>query len=221
MSLQPRQPVISAAYRALQAKLHAEHANYGVASVSIAQIVAQVARANGVRRILDYGAGKGRLAEALPQHLKEPVVVTSYDPAIEAWSATPQPTEMVACIDVLEHIEPDCFDAVLDDLKRVTLRIALFTISMRAAKRILADGRNAHLIQQPPSWWLPRIMERFELVAFNRIDDGLWVVVEPSTGLSDRPWNAPLLGIRTRKGRSIAWMALNVLGHRTAHAVII
>jgi len=173
-------PTISAAYRAMQAKLHAENPNYGVASVHFAPLVAQVARANGVRQLLDYGAGKGRLAETLPQHLKEPVVVTPYDPAIEAWSATPQPADMVTCIDVLEHIEPDCLDAVLDDLKRVTRRIGLFTVHTGPAVKVLADGRNAHLIQQPPSWWLPRLMERFELIAFNKMEQGFWVVVEPS-----------------------------------------
>lgn len=170
---------ISPGYRALQAKLHAENPNYGVASLSFAPLVAQVVRANGVRQLLDYGAGKGRLAEALPGHLKEPVSVTPYDPAIEAWSATPQPADMVTCIDVLEHIEPDCLDAVLDDLKRVTRRIGLFTVHTGAAVKMLADGRNAHLIQQPPAWWLPRLMARFELIAFNRMENGFWVIVEP------------------------------------------
>jgi 2-polyprenyl-3-methyl-5-hydroxy-6-metoxy-1,4-benzoquinol methylase len=171
---------ISADYRALQAKLHADNPDYGMASVHFAPLVAQVVRANKVRQVLDYGAGKGRLAESLPGHLKEPVTVTPYDPAIEAWSATPQPADMVACIDVLEHIEPDHLDAVLDDLKRVTQRIGIFTISTGPAVRVLPDGRNAHLIQQPASWWLPRLMARFELIAFNRMEQGFWVIVEPS-----------------------------------------
>lgn len=178
-SPQANPPVISAAYRAMQAKLHAENPNYGVASVGFAPLVAQVVRGNNIRQILDYGAGKGRLAEALPGHLKEPVNVTPYDPAIEAWSTTPQPAEMVTCIDVLEHIEPECLDAVLDDLRRVTQRIGLFTVHTGPAVKVLADGRNAHLTQKPPSWWLPKMMARFDLVAFNRIEKGFWVIVEP------------------------------------------
>jgi hypothetical protein len=171
---------ISAGSRAAQARLHADHADYGMASVHFAPLVAQVVRANKVRQVLDYGAGKGRLAGALQGQLKEKVSVIPYDPAIEAWSATPQPAEMVACIDVLEHIEPDYLDAVLDDLKRVTQRIAVFTISTGPAKRILPDGRNAHLIQEPAAWWLPRLMARFELIAFNRMEYGFWVIVEPA-----------------------------------------
>jgi hypothetical protein len=42
----------------------------------------------------------------------------------------------------------------------------------------LLDGRNAHLIQKPSSWWLPKFMERFELVTFNRMNMGFWIVVE-------------------------------------------
>jgi len=178
-SPQENAPVISAAYRAMQAKLHAENPNYGIASIGFAPLVAQVIMANGIRHLLDYGAGKGRLATTLAQHLQQPVTVIPYDPAIEEWSATPQPAEMVACIDVLEHIEPDCLDAVLDDLRRVTRRVGLFTVDTGPAVKMLADGRNAHLIQQPAAWWLSRMLTRFELIAFNRVEKGFWVIVEP------------------------------------------
>jgi hypothetical protein len=36
------------------------------------------------------------------------------------------------------------------------------------------------LIQQPARWWLPKILERFELVSFARVPDGFWVGVERS-----------------------------------------
>ncbi len=44
--------------------------------------------------------------------------------------------------------------------------------------KVLPDGRNAHLIQQPAEWWMPKILKRFELVTFNRIPMGFWVGVE-------------------------------------------
>jgi len=69
-------------------------------------------------------------------------------------------------------------DAILDDLKRVTLGHGIFTVHTQAAMKVLPDGRNAHLIQQPPEWWLPKIIERFELVVFNRMSMGFWVLVE-------------------------------------------
>lgn len=172
-------PVISPEYRALQAKLHADDPEYGVASVAYAPLVAQVVDQFAVSDLLDYGAGKCRLAKALPQHAKRAVRYTPYEPAMPEWAATPAPTEMVTCIDVLEHIEPSCLDAVLDDLRRVVERIGFFTVHIGPAKRILADGRNAHLIQEPPAWWLPKIMARFELLKFGRAAGGFWVLVLP------------------------------------------
>jgi hypothetical protein len=79
---------------------------------------------------------------------------------------------------VLEHIEPDLLENVLDDPARVTVRFGVFTVHTGPAAKILADGRNAHLIQKPSAWWLPLFTRRFELVAFNRVDGGFWIVVE-------------------------------------------
>ena len=169
--------LISEEYRKLQQQLH-QNPNYGVASVHYAPLVAQVLDAVGASELLDYGAGKGRLGQTLRQHIKRPLTIHHYDPAIPDWSAAPQPCGFVACIDVLEHIEPDLIDNVLDDLKRVLAGVGVFTVHTEPAVKVLADGRNAHLIQQPPAWWLPKLMERFELASFNRMQMGFWVVVE-------------------------------------------
>jgi len=169
--------LITEEYRRMQQELH-KNPRYGVASVTYAPLVADVIKAQGARELLDYGAGKGRLGQTLAQQLNVPITVHHYDPAIPEWSAPAQPCELVACIDVLEHIEPDCLVNVLDDLKRVTARFGVFTVHTGVAAKTLADGRNAHLIQKPSSWWLPQFMERFELVAFNRVDGGFWALVE-------------------------------------------
>jgi hypothetical protein len=132
-----------------------------------------------VTEILDYGAGKGRLGQSLCEYVRSPFTVHHYDPAIPEWSAPPAPCKFVACIDVLEHIEPELLDNVLDDLKRVTLAAGIFTVHVEPAKKLLPDGRNAHLIQQPSEWWLARILSRFDLVTFNRIPQGFMVTVEP------------------------------------------
>jgi hypothetical protein len=46
----------------------------------------------------------------------------------------------------------------------------------------LSDGRNAHLIQQPPDWWLPKFMSRFELAMFQKMPQGFWVVMQAQGG---------------------------------------
>jgi 2-polyprenyl-3-methyl-5-hydroxy-6-metoxy-1,4-benzoquinol methylase len=177
--LTPARNVITPEYRRIQAELHAGNPNYGVASVQFAPLVAAVIEQTGVTQLLDYGAGKGRLGQTLATICKRHVTITPYDPAIEAWSAEPQPSEMVACIDVLEHIEPNCLESVLDELQRLTQLVGFFTIHTGPAVKVLPDGRNAHLIQQPPSWWLPKIMARFDLMKFTRLNNGFWVVVSP------------------------------------------
>lgn len=179
-TLTPPPPLISEEYRRMQQALH-ENPDYGVASMHYAPLVAELLELTGSSELLDYGAGKGRLGETLRQHVKRPLVIHHYDPAIPQWSAPPAPCGFVACIDVLEHIEPSLIDNVLDDLKRVTAGVGVFTVHTGPAVKYLADGRNAHLIQQPPRWWLPKFLERFELVTFNRLPDGFWVGVERKT----------------------------------------
>lgn len=173
--------LISEDYRKMQQELH-KNPGYGVASVHYAPLVAQVLEAVGAQELLDYGAGKGRLGVTLKEQIKRPLAIHHYDPAIPEWSAPPQPCGFVACIDVLEHIEPALLDNVLDDLKRVTLGVGVFTVHTGPAVKFLADGRNAHLIQQPPAWWLPKFLDRFELANFNRMPMGFWVAVERKQG---------------------------------------
>jgi hypothetical protein len=166
--------LISDDYRKQQTELH-KNPDYGVASVHFAPIVSKICNQYGVEELLDYGAGKGRLAQSL--EVDHGMSVQQYDPAIPDWADAPEPCEMVACIDVLEHIEPSLLENVLDDLKRCTLRIGVFTVSTVFAEKTLDDGRNAHLIVRPMEWWLPKIMERFELHVCQRTPDGFFVLV--------------------------------------------
>jgi len=153
-------------YRALNRQLHEERPDYGALGVKWAAQVQDIARAVDAKTILDYGCGKGSLGRAL-SHL----LVMNYDPAMPGLDATPDPADLVVCTDVLEHIEPDCLNAVLDDLKRCALKAIFMTVATRPAKKFLPDGRNAHLIQEPLRWWLPKIVERWDLRMLNAIAD--------------------------------------------------
>jgi hypothetical protein len=173
-------PLISEEYRGMQQKLH-ENPDYGMASAQHAPLIAHVIELAGAGEVLDYGAGKGRLGIALKQLVRRPLVVHHYEPAVPEWSAPPRPCGFVACVDVLEHIEPELLDNVLDDLQRVTADVGLFFVHTGPADKVLADGRNAHLIQQPSGWWLPKILARFELAKFDRIPHGFFVIAERKT----------------------------------------
>lgn len=160
---------ISEQYREQNRQMHERHPDYGngVATSYWYQLVESMIKNYNPASILDYGCGKGKLAATYP-HL----MIEGYDPARPGFDAPPDPAEMVVCMDVLEHIEPDCLDALLDDLKRVVLKWGFFTVAMGAAKRILPDGRNAHLIQAGPQFWLPKIMERFDLQVYRTREKG-------------------------------------------------
>lgn len=147
-------------YRAQQEQLH-ENPNYGVASLQYAPIVSEICNTLEVQHLLDYGAGKCRLFQNLKVQHK--MKLQAYDPGVPKLSAAPVPAEMVACIDVLEHIEPECLDDVLDDLARLTEAVCFLTIHTGPAVKVLSDGRNAHLTQQPMEWWLPKIWERWDI----------------------------------------------------------
>lgn len=167
--------LISESYKKQQESLH-ENPNYGVASVSYAPIVTNLINQLNVTEMLDYGAGKGRLARSIkPRHK---VTIDHYDPAIPDWSAKPDSRQFVTCIDVLEHIEPELLDNVLDDLKRVTEFYGFFTVHTGPAAKTLSDGRNAHLIQADYTWWLPKFWDRFHIHSFSHSPGGFYMVVK-------------------------------------------
>ena len=168
--------LISDEYRLLQSKLH-ENPAYGVASLVYAPLVAKHVRLTNARTILDYGCGKGRLAIALQSHVPWSLKIFHYDPALPEYSGAPAPCDFVASIDVLEHIEPEYLETVLDDLQRVTRSWGFFTVHCGPALKFLADGRNAHLTQQPPGWWLPKLAKRFTVEYSEPAYGGFWVFV--------------------------------------------
>lgn len=143
--------LISNEYRELQRKAHAAN-TYGVSGRRQAVQVLKFAEQVKTPRILDYGCGRGTLKDAL-QKLGCKLDVMEYDPCVKGKEKLPKPSELVVCTDVLEHIEPDKLDAVIKHLYDLCKGHAYFVIATRPANLHLDDGRNAHLIQQPPYWW--------------------------------------------------------------------
>jgi len=139
--------LITDSYRELNALLHRTNPHYGTSGKRYAEVVRQISDAVGSRDILDYGCGKRTLEGALG------FPITNYDPCVTGLDSTPEPHDIVACTDVLEHIEPDCLEDVLKDIRRCTKRVAMLLVATRPAVKYLADGRNAHLIQETFEWW--------------------------------------------------------------------
>jgi hypothetical protein len=171
---------ITEEYRKLQQKLH-ENPNYGVASIAFAPIVAKIIETYRIKTLSDYGAGKKNLLKAL---LEKNIILEKYfpfDPAFPEYGL-PTSSDLICCIDVLEHIEPIYIDNVLSELSHIVSKIGFFSIHMGPAGKFLQDGRNAHLIQEPTSWWLNKIVKYFEIIQLSRhqiMGEGFWLIVEP------------------------------------------
>ena len=167
-------PLISDSYRSQQERLHA-NGNYGLMGTQYAPLIAQILHRTGAQHLLDYGCGQCSLAKALKVPHK--ITYQAYDPCVPRFSAPPVPAELVCCIDVLEHIEPDKLDAVLDDLARLTEAVAFLSVDTGPAVKFLDDGRNAHLIQEPMSWWLPKIWQRWDLQTVQQSSEHSFYVI--------------------------------------------
>lgn len=167
--------LISPEYRAQQEHLHAT-TNYGVASIKYAHLVTAILDKLEITHLLDYGSGAKM---NLVKHIKPKVKLTyqAYDPGVAELAGDPVPAQMVACIDVLEHIEPEFLDNVLDHILALTEAVAFLTIHTGPAGKVLPDGRNAHLIQEPLDWWLPKLTQRFELQTVQAIHAHAFYVI--------------------------------------------
>lgn len=153
-------------YAMLQHELHDE-GNYGNTGVNFIPVifhgVSQLAKRHGAVTILDYGSASGKTMNAVRENMWLPPTVTDfrYDPFVPEFSAEPSPADFVICTDVLEHVEPNCTKAVLDHIQSLTKRMVFFSISMVPARKVLSDGRNAHINLRDTEFWLKEIKKRF------------------------------------------------------------
>lgn len=153
--------LISEDYKQQNSQLHASRSDYGTGGRAVANHAEMLARLFHCADALDYGCGKGTLAVGL-RYLGSNLIVTEYDPAVEGKDAPPKPAELVVCSDVLEHVEPECLDAVWYHIHSLTKKALFFTVHCGPAQKTLPDGRNAHLTQQPPEWWLTQAFRLFK-----------------------------------------------------------
>ena len=172
--------VISDKYLVQQTKLH-EDPDYGVASLSFSPIIAKICNDNRIKSISDYGAGKKRLLEGLKKEKIDPFEYYPYDPVFNEYGP-PKKADLVCCIDVLEHIEPEYVDNTIQKLSEITVKIGFFSIHLGPATKILNNGQNAHLIQKPTSWWLLKLCKYFDIMHLQKHNYhgvGFWIVVTP------------------------------------------
>jgi len=141
--------IISDKYLIIQKKLHT-NPNYGVMGAFYSKVVKQIFEQIKGLSISDYGAGKCSLKRGLNDLGLKSFEYFPFDPAFPEYGPA-RSADLVCCIDVLEHIEPEFVDNVILALSTITKKYGFFTIATGPVKKILTDGRNAHLIQKPTS----------------------------------------------------------------------
>ncbi len=153
--------LISEKYRLMQRILHRQPRGYGGRGAKWAHVVVDLMRTYQASSVLDYGSGEGSLRRAIMHHPNHDapagVRFDEYDPAMPGKETLPSFADLVVSTDVLEHIEPDRLDAVLAHLKFLARKAVFVVISLKESNKILADGRNAHLIIRPANWWKKRL----------------------------------------------------------------
>ena len=92
-----------------------------------------------------------------------------YDPAIPEYAAEPTPVDLLVCTDVLEHVEPLYLTNVMEHIDSLVLRGVYLNIACRPAKRVLADGRNAHILVRNPEFWFDVVRQYFDVIEYKAV----------------------------------------------------
>lgn len=154
-------------YRRLLKELHATR-SWGGAGKHHGEIVRTYANKLGAVTILDYGCGRSTLKQVCPD-----LQILEFDPGIPGKDELPPPTDLVVATDVLEHAEPEYLTAMLQHIKYLSRLGTFFIIGLGPSKVDLPDGRNTHLIQQNPEWWLNAIKRSGFRISSHFVKKGL------------------------------------------------
>jgi hypothetical protein len=163
-------PLITEGYRRLQRDLHRRYEyDIGNSVPEALQLVRVLRPSERPVRLLDYGSGRGTLKRAIEADpvLAEMIQVWEYDPTVKGCDIPPdRGSHFVACLNVLDHVEPECLDDVLAHMALCTLETCIMVISMRTSSRIMKDGRQAHICLLPAEEWRAALERHFTVGLF-------------------------------------------------------
>ena len=113
-----------------------------------------------INSFLDYGCGKGNLAEIFKE--KKQIEIYKFDPAIKEYETIKEnlKVDLIANCDVMEHIPENEIDLVIDQISKIS-KNAFFNIYLKEAETILPNGENAHCTVKPKFWWKNKILNKF------------------------------------------------------------
>lgn len=140
----------------------------------LASIVGQMVDKLSVSRMLSYGEMSEEFWLGFAPQRE--VAIQSYRPQIEGPRSMASPSDLVVCVDHLEHTGQLGVADSLDDLKRVTLGCLFAHVKLMEFPGDLQDLRT---VDRPATWWLTEFVRRFDLQTFQRLPGGLYVIAYP------------------------------------------
>ena len=145
--------MLSKLYKEMNQELHNSPNGFGGGGHKHIPAINDIVSCEGLTTILDYGCGQASLQRMAQLN------ITNYDPCVDAYSKRPEGQfDLVVCTDVLEHVEPEHLKAVIDDIFNYSSKCVYLCIACLPANKTLSDGRNAHLTQEQPDWWMDLFM---------------------------------------------------------------
>jgi hypothetical protein len=120
--------LISDEYKRQQEHLH-ETTEYGTMAQHYGPLVSQIVEKLEISHLLDYGCSR-RMGLLKTLKVNRKLTYQGYDPGagVEELATAPVPAELVWCIDVVEHIEPEYLENVLDHLAALSEVVAFMSI---------------------------------------------------------------------------------------------
>ncbi len=155
--------------------------------------IAELIRRHQAQTLLDYGAGKGATyrplegADAGGAMRAHPdwqgVTVRCYDPGHPPFAKLDDTVhDGVISTDVVEHLAVFDVPWVLDEIFGHSRRFVYIVAACYPARKVLPNGRNAHTVQQLPSWWHSQMA-----LTARRYPEVDWVLVcETKTAMGKR-----------------------------------
>lgn len=119
---------------------------------------------NKCESVLDFGCGKATcyIRPLVVNNKKYQKLIdywgckniTLYDPAVNIYSRYPTSrADMVICIDVLEHIDPNNIDPFIENLYALTNKVLFIVVATVPASKVFEDGTNIHLTIKSEYQW--------------------------------------------------------------------
>lgn len=164
--------MITEEYRRILEQEHAKKP-WGTMAYMMGETIDQWRRRVGTEQVLDYGCGSNHGYRTWLNEQNISIDLQEYDPGIAEYSKWPEPADLVICIDVLEHVEPQYVDRVLDHLKILAGQAVLLTVTTTLAKRVLSNGWNAHISTHNPTWWQREFESRWRTHKIHVMPDGV------------------------------------------------